>query len=124
MTAIAAENLLAFNPRNSLVLVRPFVAQKITDGGIILPNSVKATFALGVIIAKGPGTPSVGKRNPDTEDLTVGQTVMYQSGSPGDALRNRPADDSTLPFKVNGETVIMIDERQVVGIVTTAGDLS
>jgi co-chaperonin GroES (HSP10) len=122
--SLAIDNLLSLTPRNSLVLVQEIEAGDETIAGIIIPQGAgKTLYAIGVILAVGPGTPSLGTRNPDTEDLRPGMQVMFQTGKAADPMARQNSRDDTLPFTVNGNKVLLIDERQVAGIVTT-GDLS
>ncbi len=119
----ATTNLVTLIPRNSLVMVRA-IKQNQTKAGIIIPEGMgKATYAIGEVLGFGPGTPSVGKYNPDTADLEIGRIILFQTGHSPDPMNRQKGRDDTLPFTVNGEAVILIDERQVVGFVTT-GDPS
>ncbi len=109
-------DITTFQPRNSLVLVRR-VKQERTEAGIILPAGQVGDFAIGEIIDIGPGMPTeagcIG-----TLDLEVGDLIMFQAGVAAAPLQGRPIPKkSTLTFKVGGEEVELLDERQIIGII-------
>lgn len=110
----------SFQPRNGLVLIRRIKTDK-TSEGIIIPSGQFGDYAIGEVLAIGAGTPTTATTT-DVDDLTVGNIVMFQSGHQGNPIQNRPARKNTIPFKVAGEEVELMDERTIIGILNTNGD--
>ncbi len=110
----------SFQPRNGLVLIRRIKREK-TDAGIIIPDGQYGDYAIGEVIAIGAGTPTTATTT-DVDDLTVGSIVMFQSGRQGNPLQGQPGRKNTIPFKVDGEEVELMDERTIFGILNTNGD--
>ena len=109
-------DVMTFKPRNSFVLIRRLKRDK-TSEGIIIPSGQYGDFAMGEVIDVGPGMPTTAVTT-DVFDLEPGQIVMFQAGNQGNPLQGRPARKDTLPFKVGGEDVELLDERMIVGIIT------
>lgn len=109
-------DVLTFKPRNSFVLIRRIKRDK-TSEGIIIPSGQYGDFAIGEVLAVGPGMPTTATTT-DVFDLMTGHIIMFQAGNQGNPLQGRPARKDTLPFKVDGEDVELLDERMIVGIIT------
>ncbi len=58
-------------PLHDRVIIKPDTAKSVSDGGIIIPDSVKEKPFQGTVIAHGPGT----KEKPLT--VKVGNAVLY-----------------------------------------------
>lgn len=67
-------------PRGNFVLVRVLPrSERASDGGIVMPETLKRDFEHGVIVALGPGVyAECGKRCPPS-DLAVGDKVFLRS---------------------------------------------
>jgi len=92
-------------PRNDQVVIKACSQERITKGGIVIPEDVqKAGVAFAEIVSVGPGTFGFsGKR--DSIDLKVGQTVMF--------IRDR----SVLPLSLDDHNLFLADEKNILAIV-------
>jgi co-chaperonin GroES (HSP10) len=110
-------NLASFQPRQAFVLVRKLKFEQ--AGGIIVPGNEYGKFALAEVVAVGPGNACVSgpEYMADTEDLIEGMKIIMETGKAG-GLSGRQAVDYTLPFTVNGEKLLMINQSAIAAIVT------
>lgn len=87
-------------PLADRLVVKAFVREEVTKGGIILPDTVKEKPQEGEVIAVGPGKIGEdGKRIP--MDVKVGDTVVYTKYGGTE-------------IKVDGEEVIILRESDVL----------
>ena len=69
------DNIIALHDR---VIVKPLPPKKVTEAGIILPDTHKPDTLNGEVVAVGPGNfTSTGERAPMT--VRIGDTVAYES---------------------------------------------
>lgn len=111
-------NLASFKPRQAFVLVRKVKLPQ--EGGLIIPDDSYGKWALGEIVAVGPGNSCVSGPDymVDTKDLEPGMLVLMETGKSAQPMRGREAQDFTMPFTVNGEKLLMINQSAIAGIVT------
>jgi co-chaperonin GroES (HSP10) len=100
-------NITTFQPRNAFVLVRRIKLPE-QEGGIIVPSNEYGNFAFAEILAH------MG----DCDDLKVGDTVLIKTGSNARPMSGQPRIETTLPFKVDGEKVELLNEQAVIAVVT------
>jgi co-chaperonin GroES (HSP10) len=116
-------NITKFQPRNAFVLVRRIELPK-QEGGIIVPSNEYGNFAFAEILAMGPGNACVSRIDRETahmgdcDDLKVGDTVLIKTGSNARPMSGQPRIETTLPFKVDGEKVELLNEQAVIAVVT------
>jgi len=93
---------MAIRPLGDKVVVKPSEAEDKSAGGIILPDAAKQKPQEGTVIAVGNGrTLDNGERRPLS--VTVGDTVVYSKYGGTE-------------FKLEGETVMILDEDQIYAI--------
>ncbi len=99
---------MAFRPLHDRVVVRRIEAEEKTKGGIIIPDTAKEKPQEGEIIAVGPGRFEDGKREP--MDVKEGQKVLY-------------AKYAGTEFKVDGEDLLIVSQKDILAIVKGDGDV-
>ena len=93
---------MAIRPLGDKVVVKPSEAEDKSAGGIILPDAAKQKPQEGTIIAVGNGrTLDNGERRQLA--VKVGDTVVYSKYGGTE-------------FKLEGETVMILDEDQIYAI--------
>ena len=93
---------MAIRPLGDKVVVKPSEAEDKSAGGIILPDAAKQKPQEGTVIAVGNGrTLDNGERRPLS--VKVGDTVVYSKYGGTE-------------FKLEGETVMILDEDQIYAI--------
>jgi chaperonin GroES len=93
---------MAIRPLGDKVVVKPSEAEDKSAGGIILPDAAKQKPQEGTIIAVGNGrTLDNGERR--QLSVKVGDTVVYSKYGGTE-------------FKLEGETVMILDEDQIYAI--------
>ena len=92
-------------PRNDQVVIKACSQERITKGGIVIPEDVqKAGVAFAEIVSVGPGTFGFsGKR--DSIDLKPGQTVMFIK------------HPTLLPVSIDDRSLFLADEKFILAIV-------
>ncbi|MCC6829510.1 MAG: co-chaperone GroES [Novosphingobium sp.] len=94
---------MSFRPLHDRVLLRRVEAEEKTAGGIIIPDSAKEKPAEGEVIAVGAGVK--GDDGTVTAlDVKVGDRVLF--GKWGGT-----------EVKVNGEDLLIIQEKDIYGII-------
>ena len=113
----------SLKPRNGLVLIRRDKGREKTEAGIFLSiDPEQGKFVLATVVAIGPGLLDVAIRV-GMEDLAVGMRVIVKANNPDSkrqtALGNieNKENPCTLPFKVNGEKVEIINQHDILAIV-------
>ncbi len=93
---------MAIRPLGDKVVVKPSEAEDKSAGGIILPDAAKQKPQEGTVIAVGNGrTLDNGERRPLS--VKVGDSVVYSKYGGTE-------------FKLEGETVMILDEDQIYAI--------
>ena len=92
-------------PLGDRLVVRPVVAERVTAGGLILPDSVTSAvgYIKGEVLAAGQG--ELNKKGHIKHlDVKVGQKVLF-------------SDYASTQVKFNDETLHIVHEKDVLGIV-------
>lgn len=84
-------------PYNNQILFKPFLGDKITDGGIIVPDTVKRELNKGTIVAVGGGT----KNSP----------MKLKAGAIGFRVK-----DWGTPIEENGETFYLMEDKAIIAL--------
>lgn len=93
---------MTIRPLGDKVVVKPSESEDKSAGGILLPDTAKTKPTEGTVIAAGNGRIlDSGERHALT--VKVGDTVVYSKYGGTE-------------FKLNGETVIILDEDQIYAI--------
>ena len=102
-TAIATK----LRPLGDRVVIKPSEREEMTKSGIVLPDTAKEKPQEGQIIAVGPGRIlDDGKR--EAIDVSEGQRVLY-------------AKYAGTEFKVEGEELLIVSQKDILAIVEDAG---
>lgn len=87
-------------PLGDRVVVKPLEAEKVTKGGIVLPDSAKEKPQEGKVVAVGPGrVTDDGKQIP--VDLKEGDVVLY-------------AKYGGTEISIDGEQYMVLNERDIL----------
>lgn len=91
-------------PLGDRVVIKPMVREEVTKGGIVLPDTAQEKPMEGKVIAVGPGRINdEGKRVP--MDVKEGDRVLY-------------AKYAGTEIKLDGEDYLIVNERDIMGIVS------
>ncbi len=94
---------MKFRPLHDRVLVKPLESEEKTKGGIIIPDTAKEKPQQGEVLAVGAGARGEdGKVTP--LDVKVGDRVLYGKWSGTEV-------------KIDGETLLIMKEQDIMGIV-------
>lgn len=89
-------------PLGDRVVLKRLASEQKTAGGVILPDSAQEKPLQGEVLAVGPGKVlENGQRN--HMEVSVGQKVLF-------------GKYSGTEVKVDGEEVIILDQREILGI--------
>ena len=98
---------MKFRPLHDRVLVRRVEEEKLTAGGIIIPDTAKEKPMEGEILAVGPGNlDEKGQRIP--LDVKVGDRVLFGKWSGSET-------------KIDGDELLIMKESDIMGIIEAAG---
>jgi co-chaperonin GroES (HSP10) len=123
------DKIKALKPRNGLILIRRDPPREATEAGIVLPTDPdQGKFILATILALGPGLIDVAQRV-GLDDLEIGMRVVIKANNPEG---RRPGaipgtvepqkNPLTLPFKVDGEDVELINQHDILAIIEEEQD--
>lgn len=91
-------------PQGSNILVRRAAAESVTKGGIMIPEANQKAPQEGTVLAVGEG-----KRTRDGVlvplEVAFGDTVVFSKYGGTE-------------IKVDGETLLILDENQILGVLT------
>jgi chaperonin GroES len=94
---------MKFRPLHDRVVIRRFEGEEKTEGGIIIPDTVKEKPQEGKVIAAGPGArDESGKLVP--LELKAGDRVLFGKWSGTEV-------------KINGEDLLIMKETDVMGMI-------
>lgn len=101
---------MKLRPHNDRILLKRDLGEKVTRGGIIIPDAQVNKAVRGTIVAMGPGriSETTGKRVPMPDDLALGVRVLigdYSGGSSVKALEN--VDDD----------LVIVREDEILGVI-------
>ncbi|MBI4504845.1 MAG: co-chaperone GroES [Chloroflexi bacterium] len=103
MAAGAATTKTRVQPLGDRVLVQPSAREETTKSGLVIPDTAKEKPQEGKVLAAGPGRwDESGKRVP--LDVKEGDRVLY-------------AKYSGTEFKLDGEELLILSERDILAIV-------
>ncbi|MGH2720974.1 MAG: co-chaperone GroES [Actinomycetota bacterium] len=94
---------MGLRPLGDRVLVRPEEGEETLPSGLVLPDTAKEKSQEGTVVAVGPGQYWEGKRIP--LDLQAGDRVIFSKFGGQEV-------------KVDGEDLLIMQERDVLGVVT------
>ena len=100
MVAVSSANI---KPLADRVLVRPQEREERTKGGIVLPDTAKEKPQMGKVLAAGPG-----------RLLENGQRVAMEVKEGDTILFSKYAGTE---IKVDGEELLLINERDILAVV-------
>jgi chaperonin GroES len=99
-TVEVAKNI---KPVDDIVIAVPIQLEKVSRGGIIIPETADAPIT-GVVVAMGPGKLlKDGSRKP--MDVKLGDKILFSK-------------HANLDMKVDGEHMKIVREDSIVGIIT------
>lgn len=96
MTATAAPAAEVLTPLFDRVVIVPQAAKTETDAGLVIPDAAQEKPSQGIVLSVGDGVMK----------LRVGERVLY-------------ARYTGAEVELNGETVLIIREKEVLGVLTT-----
>ncbi|MBA3307930.1 MAG: co-chaperone GroES [Chloroflexi bacterium] len=103
-TAIATK----LRPLGDRVVIQPTPREEMTKSGIVLPDTAKEKPQEGTILSAGPGRLNDdGKR--EAMDVKEGDKVLY-------------AKYAGTEFKVDGEDLLIVSQKDILAIVSEGGD--
>jgi chaperonin GroES len=94
---------MKLRPLGDRVLVRPEESEETLPSGLVLPDTAKEKPQEGIVIAVGPGQYWEGSRLP--LDVNEGDRVIYSKFGGQEV-------------KVDGEDLLIMQERDILGVVT------
>ena len=98
---------MGFRPLHDRVLVRRVEEEKLTAGGIIIPDTAKEKPMEGKVEAVGPGSLNEkGERIP--LDVKVGDRVLFGKWSGSET-------------KIDGDELVIMKESDIMGIIEARG---
>ena len=90
-------------PLSDRVVVRRVDSETVTKGGIFIPDAAAEKADQGTVVAVGPGKRENGELFP--VNVAVGEVVLF-------------AKTAGQTVKVNGEELLILDEDQILGVIT------
>lgn len=93
---------MKIQPLADRILVSPIEPEKVTEGGLYIPDNAKQKPQTGIVMAVGPGR-VLDNGTTRTPDVTVGDKIIY--GQYGGT-----------EVTVEGETFLMMAADDVLGI--------
>lgn len=94
-------------PLSDRVVVRRVDSETVTKGGIFIPDAAAEKADQGTVVAVGPGKRENGQLFP--VNIEVGEVVLF-------------AKTAGQTVKVNGEELLILDEDQLLGVITVQGE--
>ena len=103
---MATATATKLRPLGDRVVIQPTPREEMTKSGIVLPDTAKEKPQEGKIISAGPGRlTDEGKREP--MDVKEGDVVLY-------------AKYAGTEFKIEGEDLLIVSQKDILAIVETA----
>jgi len=103
-------------PQNDWAVVRPAAAEKKTAGGIILPDNAAERPQEGVVEAIGPGAYEDEKADEKDKKEKKERKFVPTTVKPGQRVVFQKYSGQS--FNLGGEEVILVRERDILGIVS------
>ena len=95
--------MMNLKPLSDRVVVRRVDSETVTKGGIFIPDAAAEKADQGTVVAVGPGKRENGQLFP--VNVEVGEVVLF-------------AKTAGQTVKVNGEELLILDENQLLGVIT------
>lgn len=95
--------MMNLKPLSNRVVVRRVDSETVTKGGIFIPDAAAEKADQGTVLAVGPGKRENGEVFP--VNVEVGDQVLF-------------AKTAGQTVKVNGEELLILDEEQLLGVIT------
>jgi chaperonin GroES len=105
---------MKLKPLQDWAVIRPFVAEEMTAGGIYIPDTAKDKPHEGVVEAIGPGAyeeEKYGKKKKEKKE----RRFIPTSVKPGDQVIYERYAGQT--YTIDGEDWILVRERDILGII-------
>ena len=99
--------MMNLKPLSDRVVVRRVDSETVTKGGIFIPDAAAEKADQGTVVAVGPGKRENGQLFP--VNVEVGEVVLF-------------AKTAGQTVKVNGEELLILDEDQLLGVITVQGE--
>ncbi len=100
---MATASSTKLRPLGDRIVLQPAPREEVTKSGIVLPDTAKEKPQEGIVVAVGPGkTLDDGSR--EAIDVAVGDRVLY-------------AKYAGTEFKVEGEELLIISQKDILAIV-------
>ncbi|MBN2354248.1 MAG: co-chaperone GroES [Spirochaetales bacterium] len=103
-------------PQNDWAVIRPSAAEKKTAGGIIIPDSAAEKPQEGVVEAIGPGAYEEEKTDEKGKKEKKERKFVPTTVKPGQRVLFPKYAGQT--FQAGGDEVILVRERDILGIVS------
>jgi chaperonin GroES len=103
-------------PQNDWAVIRPTLPEKKTAGGIIIPDTAAEKPLEGVVEAIGPGAYEEEKTDEKTKKEKKERKFVPTTVKPGQRVLYQKYSGQS--FKTGGEEVILVRERDILGIVS------
>ena len=101
---------IPFQPLDDRILVVRTIAEKVTEGGVLLPDEAVATLYDGIVVKAGPGRYDSGHLVP--MNVKVGDHVMFDKYSSGQDI------------VINDELFVLLRQGSITGIFTQESESS
>jgi chaperonin GroES len=95
---------MGVRPLSDKVVVKRAASEAVTKGGIFIPDSATEKADQGTVVAVGPGRRLDNGTVPPV-NVDVGDQVLF-------------AKTSGQTVKVNGEELLILEEGQILGVIT------
>jgi chaperonin GroES len=100
---LASASSAKLRPLGDRLVIKPTPREEMTKSGIVLPDTAKEKPQEGQVLAVGPGR-ILDDGTRSQMDVAVGQKVLY-------------AKYAGTEFKVEGEELLIISEKDILAIV-------
>jgi chaperonin GroES len=100
---LASASSAKLRPLGDRLVLKPTPREEVTKSGIVLPDTAKEKPQEGEVLAVGPGK-ILDDGSRGAMDVQVGQKVLY-------------AKYAGTEFKVDGEELLIISEKDILAIV-------
>ena len=104
---------MKLRPLHDWAVIRPAVAEEITEGGLYIPDTAKEKPHEGVVEEIGPGAYEEEKEH-KKKDEKKERRFIPTTVKPGDRVFYEQYAGRT--YKINGEERILVRERDILGI--------
>lgn len=113
--------MINMQPRNGLVVIKIHDKKQETVGNIAIPASQQKLYDYATVLAVGRGSTRLevdGGTYVGCEDLKVGDIVLVKTHAFRPGPHGQTVYPITVGFLFNGETVTLVNETDIVAIIT------